>query len=325
MTVDRLNIPSTRLLYYRLSSWGGAVKTKMACTRSLLVAALALASVADGLHVPGGISRWPTACHRLTSMGMTTAHSPAAPPPPPPPHAPSGYTDLMLLTCGGLEDVTCDLVESRLGVDRDGGEFVLEVAAYASGKGGGSREDPTPTPAPAPAPAGFRGGEAAVGKVILRLNDASRGLDTDIGPGPTAEGSRSLGELVAELEASCGVQTALALVCFEPACFSHDTPVGKAAALAELTDGNTDPTPPVTFHLLPSFPSLSAISHRPPAPTLTMTPQPSRRVEGNCGRRRWSGGDGAARRRHRLASCASARRACATATMLSRVRTLCAR
>ena len=236
--------------------------------------------------------------------------APALPPPPPP----DGYTDLMLLTCGGLEDVTCDLIESRLGVNRDGGEFVLEVAAYAAllaDGAGASRE------APALAPAGFRGGEAAVGKCVLRLNDASRGFDS----GRKGVAERSLSELVAELEASCGVQTVVALVCFEQSCFD-DAPGDKAAALAELTNGiqlvisTNNPTTPPTSHQPP---------HRPPPPKCQyLLPQRWRRVDGSCGRRRRSGSDGA-RRRRRLASCGSALRACATVTMRSKVRTRCAR
>ena len=197
------------------------------------LAVLALAGVADGLLVPDGTSKWPTPWsgrRRLTRRSMVmTAPPPDAPAPPPPPPPPPDYTDLMLLTCGGLEDVTCDLVESRLGVDRDGGEFVLEVAAYAAllaDGAGGSYET-------SPARAGFRGGEAAVGKCVLRLNDASRGFDS----GRKGAAERSLGELVAELEASCGVQTVVALVCFEQSCFD-DAPGDKAAAaLAELTNG----------------------------------------------------------------------------------------
>lgn len=118
--------------------------------------------------------------------------------------------DLLLLTCSGLEDGACDAIARRLGVPNLGTREASASRDVASGVGRCSIpvEFCHALPAAVEPDSTQRGGEAAVGKVVLRLRFAGGAV-----PGRPQQPRPSLAATVAELEACCGVQASLALVC----------------------------------------------------------------------------------------------------------------
>ena len=136
--------------------------------------------------------------------------------------------DLLLLTCRGLEDVACDAIARRLGVPN------LGMREASAGRDAGSAvsrcSDPLEfchaLPAAVEPGSKQRGGEAAVGKVLLRLRFA----DGASSPERPQQPRGSLAATVAELEACCGVQASLALVCAR----LETAPTSDAVTLAHL-------------------------------------------------------------------------------------------